>query len=213
MPKFKDPKTGQIVNVDNFLVFLSSLLFGLFFFLYIGETQHALVMVGFAILITLVGIFVSPIAILYAYVFPLIYSFIAPKIVKDKWLNKGYVALDDEVSPGYAQKAISSSPKSEQEELEIWTTFVEYGLQAVNQKYPRYLCKTMFDFTQEKPTISNSIPDDLRIKIEKQWKASKAKASKATDIAVKKIMIVYSAVIFMLLALLLILFVISSIFG
>ena len=95
MPKFKDPKTGQIVNVDNFLVFLSSLLFGLFFFLYIGETQHALVMVGFAILITLVGIFVSPIAILYAYVFPLIYSFIAPKIVKDKWLNKGFVELQE----------------------------------------------------------------------------------------------------------------------
>ncbi|MGB5635258.1 MAG: hypothetical protein WBM86_21100 [Waterburya sp.] len=90
MPKFKDPKTGQIVNVNSFLVFLSSLCFGMFFFLYIGETQHALVMVGFAILITLVGIFVSPIAILYAYIFPLIYSFIAPKIVKDKWLNKGY---------------------------------------------------------------------------------------------------------------------------
>lgn len=95
MPKFKDPKTGQIVNVNYFLVFLSCLLFGLFFFLYIGETQHALVMVGFAILITLVGIFVSPIAILYAYIFPLIYSFIAPKIVKDKWFNKGYIALDD----------------------------------------------------------------------------------------------------------------------
>ena len=53
-------------------------------------------MVGAAILIVLVGIFVSPAAILYAYVFPLIYSFIAPKIVKDKWLNKGYVALDDD---------------------------------------------------------------------------------------------------------------------
>ena len=95
MPKFKDPKTGQIVNVNYFLVFLSCLLFGLFFFLYIGETQHALVMVGFAILIALVGIFVSPIAILYAYVFPLIYSFIAPKIVKDKWLNKGYIPLNN----------------------------------------------------------------------------------------------------------------------
>lgn len=93
MPKFKDPKTGQIVNVNYFLVFLSCLLFGLFFFLYIGETQHAIVMIGFAILVALLAINVSPVAILYAYIFPFIYSFIAPKIVKDKWLKKGYVKL------------------------------------------------------------------------------------------------------------------------
>ena len=95
MPKFKDPKTGQIVNVNNFLVFLSCLLFGLFFFLYIGETQHALVMVGFGILIALVAVFIDITAVLFALIFPIIYSFIAPKIVKDKWLNKGYVESNE----------------------------------------------------------------------------------------------------------------------
>ena len=103
MPKFKDPKTGQIINVNYFFVFLSCLLFGLFFFVYIGETQHALVMVGLAILMALVGIFIDPVAILFAYIFPLIYSFAAPKIVEDKWLNKGYVNLGnriDELSEG-----------------------------------------------------------------------------------------------------------------
>ena len=97
MPKFKDPKTGQIVNVNSFLVFLSSLSFGMFFFLYIGETQHALVMIGFAILIALVAAFIDITAVLYALILPIIYSFIAPKIVRDKWLNKGYVNLENKI--------------------------------------------------------------------------------------------------------------------
>ena len=53
-------------------------------------------MVGFAILIALVAIFIDITAILYALILPIIYSFIAPKIVKDKWLNKGYINLDNE---------------------------------------------------------------------------------------------------------------------
>ena len=114
MPKFKDPKTGQVVNVNYFLVFLSSFLFGMFFFLYIGETQHALVMVGFAILIALVGIFLDPIFILFGYIFPLIYSFIAPKIVKDKWLNKGFIESQEHSKPNKEYINLEAVPKIKQ---------------------------------------------------------------------------------------------------
>ena len=111
MPKFKDPKTGQIVNVNSFLVFLSSLLFGLFFFLYVGETQHALVILGFSILIVISSL-INPFPLLFAPIFSLIYSFIAPKIVKDKWLKKGYVKIEDDNDIRRIEEIIQASEES-----------------------------------------------------------------------------------------------------
>lgn len=169
MPKFKDPKTGQIINVNSFLVFLCSLLFGMFFFLYIGETQHAIVMVGFAILTALVGIFISRIAILYALVFPLIYSFIAPKVVKDKWLNKGYIELEE-------QPLQPLTPK--EQELIIWEKYIQGGYRGKIRQLPRPVYEKIIDLRQENPNIPDWISDDLRSQIIHQWNIDKNRKAK-----------------------------------
>jgi hypothetical protein len=87
MPQFRNPSNGYIHRVNTFGVFLGCLLFGGFFFLVIGELPHFLGYVAIACLSVFVSGFFGLLA--------LIYPFYAPGIVKQKWLKKGFIQIDE----------------------------------------------------------------------------------------------------------------------
>lgn len=67
------------------------------------------------------------------------------------------------------------TPQEKQEELYIWQTYINGGIQAVHNKYPRFVYRKLIDLTQQSPKISDFVPESLKIQILKKWEADKEK--------------------------------------
>lgn len=89
-----------------------------------------------------------------------------------------------QVPSQYLQQTVSSSPKLDHEELEIWTTYANSGLVVLRQKYPKYVHLSKINLTQSKPKIPDWISDDLKIKIIKQYKMDKTDRNIALTIVI-----------------------------
>lgn len=82
MSSFRNPANGHIVHVNGFMVFIGAFLFGPIFFFCIGEIGHGLanLLLGLVLWTVMLGWLVW-----------IGYAFVAPQIVKQKWLSKGYM--------------------------------------------------------------------------------------------------------------------------
>jgi uncharacterized membrane protein len=86
MSSFRNPQNNHIVRPNNFSIVLLALLGGPIFFFAIGEIGHAFanLLLGAALWIFLLG-----------WIVLIGYAIAAPRIVRSKWLSKGYIEEED----------------------------------------------------------------------------------------------------------------------
>ena len=85
MKCFHNPITNDIVYPNNALIILGAIFFGPIFFFCIGEVLH-----GFMYILSSLVLWM----VLLGWVIWIIYPIVAPRIVRYKWINRGYVETD-----------------------------------------------------------------------------------------------------------------------
>lgn len=85
MKCFHNPKTNDIVYPNNAQIILGAIFFGPIFFFCIGEVMHGFLYILSSLLLWL---------ILLGWIIAIIYIIIAPRIVRYKWLRRGYIETD-----------------------------------------------------------------------------------------------------------------------
>jgi hypothetical protein len=91
MTLFRNPVNGYIHHVNNVAVFLGCFFFGGLFFLCIGEFSHFLIYFVLGLLM----VAVSPLLGLFMFIYP----FFAPRIVRQKWIKKGFQPINEFGNP------------------------------------------------------------------------------------------------------------------